>query len=171
MIILSESGTELRIDDDGSYELLKPGASASITPENEIPFITETNLETVIPVEIPETVESVETPETVEGDIAVIEEIATEESQPTTDENEPNYIYTVYLFSTRDEDVANEVNQRFQTAGHKSEIIINGKDSSLRYRIAVSGFKSRQSAKEFSGSVVGKLGISDTWIGWEQQEE
>ncbi len=169
MIILSESGTELRIDDDGSYELLKPGASASITPESDISFITETNIDTVNPVEIIEAVESVETPETVEGDIAVIEEIATEESQPTPIENAPNYIYTVYLFSTRDEDVANEVNKRFQAAGHESEIIVNGKDSSKSYRIAVSGFKSRQSAQEFSSSVVGRLGISGTWIGKERQ--
>ncbi|MDH3636516.1 MAG: SPOR domain-containing protein [Gammaproteobacteria bacterium] len=157
MIILSRAGTELRIDDDGSFELLNPGIAA-IMPEAEQPFITETAIETEIPAFIPAEAE---------GDIAVVDETAADESEPTTDEKTSKYIYTVYLFSTRSEEVANEANQRFQSAGHESEIIVTGQDDTTRYRVAVPGFKSRQSAQEFSISVVGKLGIRDTWIGYE----
>ena len=91
------------------------------------------------------------------------------ESKPATDENTSGYIYTVYLFSTRSDEAANEANQRFQKAGHKSKIITNGKEPSIRYRVAVSGFETRQSAEDFSSSMVGKLGISDTWIGKERR--
>jgi cell division septation protein DedD len=90
------------------------------------------------------------------------------EKTPTANENTAGYIYTVYLFSTRFEDVANRVNQKFRKAGHQSEIIVTGKDPTIRYRIAVSGFESLQSAQEYSSSVVGELGISDSWIGKER---
>ena len=99
---------------------------------------------------------------------AAVEDTAANAPDSGPEEIRNNYIYTVYLFSTRSEDVANEVNQRFQKAGHKSKIITSGKEPSIRYRIAVSGFESRQSAKDFSSSVVGKLGISDSWIGKER---
>jgi len=157
MIILSRAGTELRINDDGSYELLSPGL-AKIMPEAEQPFIPETAIEIENPVDIPAQVED---------DLAVVAETASDESEPATDNKTNKYIYTVYLFSTRSEEVANEANQRFQSAGHESEIIVTGKDDTARYRVAVSGFKSRQSAQEFSNSVVGTLGIRDTWIGYE----
>lgn len=160
MIILSESGTELRINDDGSYELLKPGAADSITPEDDKPFITETDIKTAGPVHIPAAVED---------DIVAAQENVKNESKPVTDENTSGYIYTVYLFSTRFEETANEANQKFQKAGHKSEIIVIGQDASIRYRIGVSGFETQQAAREFSNSVTGKLGISDTWIGKDRQ--
>ncbi len=160
MIILSESGTELRINDDGSYELLKPGAADSITPEDDKPFITETDIKTASPADIPAAVED---------DIVVAKENVKNESKPATDENTSGYIYTVYLFSTRFEESANKVNQKFQKAGHKSEIIVIGQDASIRYRVGVSGFETRQAAREFSNSVTGKLGISDTWIGKDRQ--
>jgi cell division septation protein DedD len=156
MIILSESGTELRINDDGSYELLKPGAADSIAPEDDKPFTTETDIKTVSPVDIPAVVED---------EIVVAKQIVKNESKPATEEKTSGYIYTVYLFSTRSEEAANKANQRFQKAGHKSKIITSGKEPSLRYRVAVSGFETRQSAQDFSNSMVGKLGISDTWIG------
>ena len=157
MIILSRAGTELRIDDDGSYELLSPGVAA-ISPEAEQPFITETAIETE---------NEIDAPAAVEDDSAVIDEIAADESEPEADKKTKKYIYTVYLFSTRSEEVAGEVNQRFQKAGHESEIFVTGQEDATRYRVAVSGFRSRQSAQEFSDSVVGKLGIRDTWIGYE----
>jgi cell division septation protein DedD len=109
-----------------------------------------------------------EPPAGAEGDIAAAEDTAKNASDPEPEETRNNYIYTVYLFSTRSVEAANEANQRFQKAGHKSKIITSGKEPSIRYRIAVSGFESRQSAKDFSSSVVGKLGISDTWIGKER---
>jgi len=160
MIILSESGTELRINDDGSYELLKPGAADSIAPEDDKPFISETDIKIASPVDIPAAVEE---------NIVVAKENVKNESKPATDENKSGYIYTVYLFSTRSEEAANEANQRFQKAGHKSKIITSGKEPSLRYRVAVSGFETRQSAEDFSNSMIGRLGISDTWIGKDRQ--
>jgi hypothetical protein len=160
MIILSESGTEMRIKDDGSFELLKPGAADSIIPEDDNPFITETDIKTESPVEISMAVED---------EIVVAKEIIRNESKPVTPQNTSGYIYTVYLFSTGVEDVANEVNQRFQKAGHKSKIITSGKEPSIRYRVAVSGFETRQAAQDFSNSMVGRLGISDTWIGKDRQ--
>ena len=156
MIILSRAGTELRIDDDGAYELLSPG-NAAISTNAEQPFTSETAIETETPVDIPAALKD---------DFAVVE-TAAEESEPTIDNKTSRYVYTVYLFSTRSEGNANRVNQRFQNAGHKSEIIVTGKDANTRYRVAVSGFKSRQSAEEFSNSIIGKLGISETWIGYE----
>ncbi|MBT8434379.1 MAG: SPOR domain-containing protein, partial [Gammaproteobacteria bacterium] len=160
MIILSESGTELRINDDGSYELLKPGAADSIIPEDDKPFITETDIKTASPIE---------TSLAVEDEIVVAREIIKNESKPVTPENTSGYIYTVYLFSTRSLEAANEANQRFQKAGHKSQIITSGKEPSIRYRVAVSGFETRQAAQDFSSSMVGRLGISDTWIGKDRQ--
>ena len=160
MIILSESGTELRANDDGSYELLKPGAADSIIPEDNMPFITETDIKTE---------SSIEISAAVEDDMVVAKENVKNESKPETHEASSGYIYTVYLFSTRSVEAANEANQRFQKAGHGSKIITSGKEPSIRYRVAVPGFETRQSAQDFSDSMVGKLGISDTWIGRDRQ--
>ncbi len=160
MIILSESGTELRVKDDGSFELLKPGAADSIIPEDDKPFITETDINLATPIEISTAVED---------EIVVAKENVKNESEPVTPENTSGYIYTVYLFSTRSVEAANEANQRFQKAGHKSKIITSGKEPSIRYRVAVSGFETRQSAQDFSSSMIGRLGISDTWIGKDRQ--
>jgi cell division septation protein DedD len=153
MIILSEAGTELRINDDGSYDLLKPGAADSIAPEDDKPFITGTDIATERSVEIP---------------AAAAQGFVKKESKSATDEITSDYIYTVYLFSTKSEESANEVNQKFQNAGHQSEIIVVGQGASTRYRVGVSGFETRQAARKFSNSVIGKLGISSTWIGAEK---
>ena len=69
------------------------------------------------------------------------------------------------MFSTRSEEVANEVNRELQQAGHDTRIIVSTKETPARYRVAVSGFNSRQEASEFSSSIVGTHGIRDTWIG------
>jgi hypothetical protein len=162
IIILSEIGTEFRIADDGSSELLLPGPDESLTLEDEAPIITETQ------VAIPSTSKSAEP---VDNKLSNTDGTTTLQSESVVDKNSSAYIYTVYLFSTRSKDVANEVNTKFQQAGHKSEILISGKDPSERYRIVVSGFNSLQSAREFSNSIVGKLGISDTWIGKEEKPD
>lgn len=156
MIILSKPGTEIRINDNGSYTLLNPGAAASIALQEDNPFITEAAAAAETALEITATVQE---------DSISDDEIATKQSVPAIEQNLSDYIYTVYLFSTGSEEVANEVNLRFQKAGHKSIIIAIGAEPTIRYRIAVSDFKSRQSAEDFASSVVGKLGISDTWIG------
>jgi len=73
--------------------------------------------------------------------------------------------YTLDLFSTRCATVADRVNRNFRTAGHKSVILRRETGSTIRYRVVVPGFESRESARQFVGSIVGKPGISDTWIG------
>ena len=156
MFILSEAGIEFRMDDEGSYQLLPSAEDATMSDMNSEPFIAEA----IAKQESPEP-ESAETM----PDIAVPEDSETVEAETDPAKKASAYTYTVYLFSTRSEEVADEVNQRFQQAGHKSRILVNENDSPIRYRIAVPGFESRQSALDFADSVVGKLGIKDTWIG------
>jgi hypothetical protein len=160
IIVLSEKGTEFRINDKGSYKLLFPGSDDSLTPEIETPVTVKATIEE----ESPSDALDVD-----DGKIVTSEEVTKAETRLTTQENLSGYIYTVYLFSTRDEDVAEEVNRKFQEAGHDTRIYVSETDSVTRYRIAVPGFKSAQAAQMFSDSVVGKLGIRDTWIGKEPQ--
>ena len=61
----------------------------------------------------------------------------------------PAYVYTVYLFSTRDEDVALETNRKLLKAGHDTQIIESTANSVKRYRVAATGFDSSQAAKKF----------------------
>jgi len=153
IIVLSEAGTEFRINDDGSYKLLFPASGDSLTPEIETPVTVEATIEEESP-----------------GDTVDIEEgVAKAETESATQESSPGYNYTVYLFSTRSEDVAEEVNRKFRKAGHDTQIYVSETDSITRYRIAVPGFKSAEDAQIFSDSVVGKLGVRDTWIGKERQ--
>ena len=78
------------------------------------------------------------------------------------EQNEPSY--TVYLFSTRSENVAGQVNNRFREEGHDTEILTSEKDSVTRYRIAVRGFPDKRSAEDYSSSVSNTLGINQAWI-------
>ena len=156
IFILSEAGIEFRMDDEGSYQLLASAEDATMADMNSEPFIAEAIAEQESPE--PESAETM-------PDIAVPEDSETVEAETDPAKKASAYTYTVYLFSTRSEEVADEVNQRFQQAGHKSRILVNENDSPIRYRIAVPGFESRQSALDFADSVVGKLGIKDTWIG------
>ena len=150
IIILSETGSEIHMLDSGSYRLLFPGGELSAI-DIEKPFIIETDGEQVTPTELQDAT-----------DIAVL-------PQPelnTTAKNEGSaYVYTVYLFSTRDEEVAQEANRKFLKAGHDTHIIESTSDSVKRYRVAATGFDSSQAAKDFSNSVVGKYGVTETWIG------
>ena len=74
-------------------------------------------------------------------------------------------IYTVYLFSTRSEDVALQTNERFKNEGYETAIITSENESLTRYRIGVTGFETMSAAQEFSDSIVGKLDVSKPWIG------
>ena len=156
IVVLSEAGIEFRMDDEGSYQLLPSSADAAMADMNTEPFIVEAITKQGSP--DPKAAETA-------PDIAVSEEMKT--GEPATDAGiEPDgYRYTVYLFSTRSAEVAEQVNERFHQAGHKTLILVNENDSPIRYRIAVPGFESSQSAREFADSMVGKLGIKDTWIG------
>ena len=156
MMILSETGTEIHIEDNGSYDLLLPGTDQSSTLEIEKPFVIETVIEDDDSGDSVDTVDSNNA--ATEGSIAA--------APGTTKQNEGfAHVYTVYLFSTGSAEVAERVNNEFQKAGYDTHIyeVISGLVS--RYRIAVSGFESRQAATTFSDSVVGKLGITETWIG------
>jgi len=161
IIVLSEAGTEFRINDDGSYKLLFPGNDGLLTPEIETPVTVEATIEE----EGPSDALDVD-----DAKIVTSEGVTTVETGLSTEENLSGYKYTVYLFSTRDEDVAEEVNRKFQEAGHDTRIYVSETDSVTRYRIAVPGFKSAQAAQMFSDSVIGKLGIRDIWIGKERQK-
>ena len=155
MIILSESGSEIHMEDSGSYRLLFPGDDLSAL-EIEKPFTLETGGEEVIPTDTHDT-----------NDTSDSEIPGLPETEPgTTAKNEGStYVYTVYLFSTRDEEVAQQTNQKFLKAGHDTQIIESTDGSTIRYRVAATGFESSQVAKDFANSIVGKLGITDTWIG------
>jgi RND family efflux transporter MFP subunit len=100
-----------------------------------------------------------------ESGVATISEGRSAVSPEPAGDDASAYIYTVYLFSTRSEEVANQVNERFQDQGHPTEILISENDGSVRYRIGVTGFESLQSANGYSASIVGTLGVSKTWIG------
>ena len=141
MIILSEADSEIHMEDSGSYRLLFPGGELSAI-EIEKPFIIETDAQEAT-------------------DIAVLPQ--TEPNTTAKDEG-PAYIYTVYLFSTRDEEVAQETNRRFLKAGHDTQVIESTSNSIKRYRVAATGFDSSQAAKNFSNSVIGKHGVTETWI-------
>ena len=150
MIILSETGSEIHMKDSGSYRLLFPGGELSAV-EIEKPFIFKTEDEQVTPTDPQDATDTAVLPKTDPG---------------TTANNEgATYVYTVYLFSTRDEEVAQQTNRRFLKAGHDTQIIENTSDSIKRYRVAATGFESSQAAKNFSNSIVGKFGITETWIG------
>ena len=139
ILVLSEAGIEFTLDDDGSFQLLPPVDDPNATAEET--FITDT----------------------VETGTAVPDIEASNESE--SKQQAGVYVYTLYLFSTRSEDVANQVNTKLQQAGHDARILANENESPARYRIVVSGFDSRQGAEEYAASIVGKLGIRDTWIG------
>ena len=152
MIILSELDSEIHMEDSGSYRLLFPGDDLSAL-EIEKPFILGPGGAEVTPADISNT-----------GDSGIV--VLPETELGTSAKNEgPAYIYTVYLFSTRDEEVAQKVNQKFLKAGQDTQIIENSASSTLRYRVAATGFKSNQAAKDYANSIVGKFGVTGTWIG------
>ena len=189
MIILSESGTEFHIEDDGSYKLLFPGDDVSAR-EIEKPFIVETFVEEVAPADPPATVASnnADTGELTEAEFEATGEaeipanslasvaknnVATGKSSAgepaTAPQNEVSgYIYTVYLFSSRDAEVAAQVNRKFRRAGHDTRIFESTTGSVLYYRVAAPGFESRQAARNFADAIEGTLGVTQTWIGKEK---
>lgn len=161
IVVLSEAGIEFRMDDEGSYQLIPSVQDAAIADMSTEPFIVEAIIK-----------QGSSNPSSGETapDIAVSEEMKTGEPATDTGIKPDSYSYTVYLFSTRSAVVADQVNERFHQAGHKTRILVNEKDSSIRYRIAVPGFESSQSARDFADSIVGKLGVKDTWIGRDRQD-
>jgi hypothetical protein len=190
MIILSETGTEIHIEDNGSYDLLFPGTGQSSRLKIEKPFVIKTVVGKVVPADPPEIVAGKNTPTgeltqaefeaTGEEDVPATSLVTVDKNNAATEEpgaavpeispqNEvSSYIYTVYLFSTRDADVAERVNRKFQQAGHDTRILESTSGSVLYYRVAAPGFESNQAAKNFSDAIVGTLGVKQTWIGKEK---
>lgn len=155
-MVLSETGTEFHIDDNGSFELLLPGGGDTSTLEIERPFI----------IELPVAENAVDdSRDVVESDNAAIDEITIVEAETTTHDEVSAYIYTVYVFSTRSAGAAGRVNREFQKAGHDTQVFASESGSVTYYRVGVSGFATRPAAQNFSDSVVGILGVKDTWIG------
>jgi len=157
-LVLSETGTELHVEDNGSYELLFPGAGDSSTLEIEKPFI----------VEIVEEDASGDSLDIVVSNNGATEIIPAAETETIGQDVMPGNIYTVYLFSSRSEEVAEQVNQKFQQAGHDTQIYASETDAGQRYRVAITGFVSKHAAKNFSDVIVGKLGVTGTWISKER---
>lgn len=192
LIVLSDIGTEFRIDDKGSFELLFPGTEGSSPPVQDsvntktVKIEAKPEVTTITPPKIESVIVETSSIGQEEADYVVREEddslptikdnlasakpasakeIATIEPRQPTEENIYDGSYRVYLFSTRSEDVAKEVNQKFRKAGHSTQIYTSETGSETRYRIAVSGFESAETAKDFAESIVGTLGITGTWIG------
>ena len=144
ILVLSEAGIEFTLNDDGSYQLLPP---ADTTVAAEEAFIAETR----------ETGTAV--PETAAINVE-------ESKQPAG-----AYVYTLYLFSASSEDIAEQVTNRLQQAGHDARVLVNENESPVRYRVVVPGFDSRQAAEEYAASIVGTLGIGDSWIGKDRRRQ
>ncbi len=157
MIVISDAGTEIRIDDNGDYQLLLPGDDNRLTLYDESPLTVDRPQAPTDADEIPEAGNQAILPAEAVVPLDVV--------SPAGNKAPSAYSYTVYLFSTRSEAVAEEVNRNLQNAGHETRIIVTEQDSVTHYRIAVSGFDSSASAKQYAGTIVGKLGIADTWIG------
>ncbi len=186
LISLSEAGTEIHIEDDGSYKLLIPGDELS-TFEIEKPFSFKSPAEEVTPADPPEIVDSNNTAfgeltetelEPTSGEDVPVRRLdiidtnndSTGEFKKAAPEATPKnevsiYIYTVYLYSTRVKETAEQINRKFQKAGYDTQIFEKKSNSILRYRVVVPGFESKQEARKFSDSIVGKLGVTETWIG------
>lgn len=142
-VILSQTGFEFVLDDDGSYRLLPASGAERVAGIDEQPFIDSAAIAT--------------------GNLADQPAGAGGAAQVPAEASA--WVYTVYLFSTRSREIAEEVNRNLRQAGHDTRIIASSADSPSRYRVAVSGFASREAARSFSDSIVGRFGIGDTWIG------
>ena len=172
IIVLSEPGSEFQVEFGESYGVLLPefGEIYRIASEGFPLDVTESEVAVEPGGSTGDAVASsqAEPEAATEVGTEIVPEVSSsgESPQPVSSHDaNSKYVYTVYLFSTRSKDVANEVNQRFQRAGYPSQIYTGESDGNTRYRVVVTGFGSREAARDFAGSMVGKLGIEDTWIG------
>ncbi len=157
MVVLGEAGSVYRFDNTGFFELGRMQAEIRIEFGNDATAVREADTDNGTSGSQPEAVASPET--------GTEQEDTARQSTPVTGDISSAFVYTVYLFSTRSEEVASEVNQKLRDAGHQTLIVSSDEQGSTRYRIAVSGFSSRQAARDYSAAIVGKHGIADTWIG------
>ncbi|MCP4188542.1 MAG: SPOR domain-containing protein [Gammaproteobacteria bacterium] len=162
MIVLSEVGTEFRAKDGGEYELLTFNVRDTVILESEEPANSEEIVE--------DEIQPKDRDEPVVGDAGKDKKPASVEVDSTTRQNRPEFEYTVYLFSSRSEKNAEKIDRKFQEAGYKTQIYEHESGKIIYYRIALPGFETRQAAEDFSQSIIGKLGVRDTWIGKARRE-
>ncbi len=186
MIVLSRVHTVLRVNDEGSYQFLYPETDDLTIPEIEAAFgATLDGGKDVSSGKVDNGTSREATAEDgavgdgavgdgADGDGAVadgavedgaVEDSATGDASLATSDENLDYNYTVYLFSTRSQEIADQVNRKFHKADLDTQIYVSEDASVTRFRIVVTGFNSRHAAKVFSDSIVGQLGIKDTWIG------
>ena len=144
--MLSSIGSEYFAEDSGEFRLTSPGVDALAGSDIERPFVVDGPPAREVAGQAGETADQLP------------EELA-----------EPTEIYSVYLFSSRSAEVSDSVNQRFRNAGYESQVYKVSAGAEIHYRVAVSGFPSRAAAQKFADSIVGRLGVSDTWIGRDAQ--
>ncbi len=155
IVVLSSIGTEYFAGDKGEFRLISPGVDALASSDIEQPFAVD-----------PPPAEDLAAGATA-GEARLAENQAdalgsSENGEPLAG---PVEVFSVYLFSSRSADAADDVNQRFRGAGFESQVVQVSDGAETRYRVAVSGFPSRRAAQNFADAIVGRLGISDTWIG------
>jgi len=166
IVILSEAGTVFQMDDDGAYQLLSLVDESEVADMHQQPFISaQKAAQPAAGMKMDEQQEVVAEADAITQAISENEPAEAGENTAITPAATDDYVYTVYLFSTRSEEVAERVSREFQKAGHETRILVREGEDPARYRIAVSGFESRESASEFAAAIVGTLGIRDTWIG------
>ena len=162
-IVISETGTEIRFDDDGEFSLLTPDADEDLTvfDESALPQAAAAEVDAAAGVDAGSHSGAANT-ETAPADETGTTPVASAEAGGGV---KSTYSYTVYLFSTGSQRVADEVNQQLHDAGHDTRIIVTGNDSETRYRIAMPGFENRDEAEVFAAAMLGNYGIGSTWIG------
>ena len=163
MVVLGQRGSEYRFDDTGYFELGRMETEITIEISDIVPVVQKTNVEIDPGDSRTKAADSMDTREGDEGNTDLL--------SPANTDTSSAYVFTVYVFSTRSQEVAREVNQNLRAAGHETGIVISSGGASVRYRVAVSGFSSRREAQDYATNIIGKHGISDTWIGRSKVDE
>ncbi|MCP3687253.1 MAG: SPOR domain-containing protein [Gammaproteobacteria bacterium] len=156
MIVLSKRGTEFRVADGDEYELL----TFDVSDNSILESAASANSEEIIP----EEVQSDKKDNALADNSEKTEKPANVEVVPSTGQNQPEFEYIVYLLSYSSERRAEETNSKLREAGYKTSVSESQGAEKTYYRIARPGFETRKAAEHFSRSIIGKLGVTDTWI-------
>ena len=185
IIVLSEPGSEFQVEFGESYSVLLPemgevyrlasegfplppaaAVIETVTVSEQVEQTASQAATATSSTPEPEAAaaEPASSAQTAQPEVKTTAAPAAPEVMPSYDAGS-KYVYTVYLFSTRDLEIANAANQRFRNAGYPSEIYSTESAETSRHRVVVTGFSSREAAQMFADKIVGKHGIADTWIG------
>ena len=157
LVVLSEPASEYNFDNAGNFTLSTVENEISIRVSNAAEGLPDSKRPAETSAGSTETVDREESG--AKGKDAI--EIPAPDNNGTKNE----FIYTVYLFSTRSREAADKVNRKLQRAGHQTLIITSDDSADRQYRIAVPGFSTPRAAQDYAADIVGKYGIGDTWIG------